>query len=123
MRNRTKCYYFGMRRDLKVQKVRTGSGATAAQIIQYSDNKRIIVKHLGSAHTEEELKALCNKAEAVREQLCLQLSIFFSVALDMGSSSRLHAFKCRDSSKNYSFSIYLTLGPLPKRSIFPALTS
>lgn len=65
-----------MRGDLKVRKIRTSSGATAVQIIQYSDNKRIIVKHMGSAHTEEELRVLCNTAEAERERLCLQPSIF-----------------------------------------------
>ena len=65
-----------MRGDLKVRKVRTGSGAMAVQIIQYADGKRIVVRHLGSARTEDELTALWNKAEREREELCIQPSIF-----------------------------------------------
>lgn len=74
-----------MRGDLKVRKVRTGSGAMAVQIIQYADGKRIVVRHLGSARTEDELTALWKKAEHEREQLCIQPSIFPQTT----SSSRL----------------------------------
>lgn len=65
-----------MRGDLSIRKVRTASGATAVQVIRYSNGKRIIVRHIGSSHTDEELAVLCQKAEIVREQLSLQLSLF-----------------------------------------------
>ena len=65
-----------MRGDLIVRTVRTASGATAVQIIQYANNKRIVVKHIGSAHTDDELAALRSEAERVREQLSPQLSLF-----------------------------------------------
>lgn len=65
-----------MRGNLIIRTVRTASGATAVQIIQYANNKRIVVKHIGSAHTDDELMALRNEAERVREELSPQLSLF-----------------------------------------------
>mgnify|MGYP001597969241 FL=1 len=37
---------------------KTASGATAVQIVKYERRKRIVVKHIGSAHTTDELLAL-----------------------------------------------------------------
>lgn len=65
-----------MRSDLTIRTVRTASGATAVQIIRYENKKRVVVKHVGSAHTEEELKKLYHEAELMREQLCIQPSLF-----------------------------------------------
>src|SRR3990167_3843127 len=68
-----------MRGDLIIRTVRTASDATAVQIIQYTNNKRIVVKHIGSAYTDDELAALRSEAERVREQLSPQLSLFSSI--------------------------------------------
>lgn len=65
-----------MRGDLTIRKVRTASGAIAVQIIRYSQGKRIIVRHIGSSHTDEELAVLCQEAEIQKEQLSLQPSLF-----------------------------------------------
>ncbi len=65
-----------MQGDLTIRTVRTASGATAVQIIRYAYGKRIVVKHIGSAHTDEELAVLYSEAERLREQLCLQPSLF-----------------------------------------------
>jgi hypothetical protein len=64
-----------MRGDLSIRKVRTASGAIAVQVIRYAQGKRIIVRHIGSSHTDEELAVLCQEAEIVREQLSLQPSL------------------------------------------------
>ena len=77
-KNRTKWYFSSMRGDLIIRTVRTTSGATAVQIIQYANNKCIVVKHIGSAHTDDELTALRSEAESVREQLSPQRSLFSS---------------------------------------------
>lgn len=68
-----------MQGGLIIRTVRTASGATAVQIIQYANNKRIVVKHIGSAHTDDELAALHSEAERVREKLSPQLSLFSSL--------------------------------------------
>ena len=65
-----------MRGDLIIRTVRTASGATVVQIIQYANNKCIVVKHVGSAHTEDELAVLRDEAERLREELSPQLSLF-----------------------------------------------
>lgn len=65
-----------MRGSLSIRKVRTASGATAVQVIRYAQGKRIIVRHIGSSHTDEELEVLCQEAEVVREQLSFQPSLF-----------------------------------------------
>lgn len=67
-----------MRGDLSIRKVRTASGAIAVQVIRYSQGKRVIVRHIGSSHTDEELGALWQEAEAVSEQLSRQPT-FFSI--------------------------------------------
>ncbi|MGI6319893.1 MAG: IS1634 family transposase [Bacteroidales bacterium] len=49
---------------MKIRVVNTGSGARAVQVIKYRNNKRFILKHIGSAHTDkevEELKILANE--------------------------------------------------------------
>ena len=43
---------------LRIRTVKTGSGATAVQVIYYLNRKRIIYKHIGSAKTEDELERL-----------------------------------------------------------------
>ena len=68
-----------MRGDLTIRTVTTASGATAVQVIQYANNKRVVVKHIGSAHTDDELIALRSEAERVCEQLTPQLSLFATV--------------------------------------------
>ena len=65
-----------MRGDLTIRKVRTASGAIAVQIIRYSQGKRIIVRHIGSSHTDEELAVLSQEAEIQKKQLSLQPSLF-----------------------------------------------
>lgn len=65
-----------MRGDFTIRKVRTGSRAIAVQIVRYIKRKCIVVRHLGSAKTEDELAVLCQEAENIREQLSAQPSLF-----------------------------------------------
>jgi len=65
-----------MRGDLKIRKIITTSGATAVQIVRYVGRKCVIVRHMGSAKTEQELDILIQEAECRREDLCLQPSLF-----------------------------------------------
>lgn len=68
--------FFGMSGDLTLRKVRTGSGAIAVQVVQYVKRKCVVVRHVGSANTDEELTVLLQEAEIIREQLCAQPSLF-----------------------------------------------
>lgn len=61
---------------MKIRVVKTGSKANAVQIVRYKNNKRIIVHHLGSSHTEEGLKELKVLAQDWIKNYSSQLSIF-----------------------------------------------
>lgn len=45
-----------------VRTTKTASKSTAVQIVRYEHRKKIIVKHIGSAHTREEIEALTQAA-------------------------------------------------------------
>ncbi len=65
-----------MKGDLRIRKVRTASGATAVQVIRYKSGKRTVIRHIGSAHTDDELTALIREGEIACEQLSSQLTFF-----------------------------------------------
>lgn len=65
--------------DLTIRKVRTGSGAIAIQIVRYVKRKCIIVRHIGSCKTNDELAVLLQKAEDLKEELCVQPSFFTKI--------------------------------------------
>lgn len=59
-----------------VRKTKTASGATAIQIVRYKYRKKIIVKHIGSAHTEKDLASLIQVAKDWIEKENRQQSLF-----------------------------------------------
>jgi hypothetical protein len=48
---------------IKIRVVKTASKARTVQVIRYQNNKRIVLQHIGSAHTEEALNDLMILAE------------------------------------------------------------
>jgi len=65
-----------MRGDLTIRKVRTASGATAVQVVRNEGKKRPFIKHIGSAHTEQECELLMAEAKNYAEAHCRQPSLF-----------------------------------------------
>lgn len=61
---------------MKVRIVKTASKAQAVQVVRYQNNKRVVVHHIGSAHTEEALSDLMLLAEEWIKDYTRQLSIF-----------------------------------------------
>ncbi|HEX5155508.1 MAG TPA: hypothetical protein VFW07_28895 [Parafilimonas sp.] len=61
---------------MKIRVVNTASKARAVQIVRYQNNKRSILQHIGSAHTEAELKELMILAEEWIKDYSKQLSVF-----------------------------------------------
>jgi len=61
---------------MKIRIVKTASKAMAVQVVSYRNNKRIILQHIGSAHTEEALNELMTLAEEWIKDQGSQLSIF-----------------------------------------------
>jgi len=61
---------------MKIRIVKTASKAMAVQVVSYRNNKRIILQHIGSAHTEEALNELMTLAEEWIKDQGSQLSSF-----------------------------------------------
>ncbi len=61
---------------LHVRIVRTASNSMAVQVIRYENRKRVIVKHIGSAHTTEELISLKQTAHKWINQTAKQQFLF-----------------------------------------------
>mgnify|MGYP000963986020 FL=1 len=60
----------------KIRVVKTGSGASAVQVIRYQNRKRIVFKHIGSAHNAEELLEIKQLAHKVVEDASRQIALF-----------------------------------------------
>jgi transposase len=61
---------------LRVRKVKTKSGSTAVQVVQYVGHSANVVKHIGSARDETERELLINKAQEWIEKYTLQSNLF-----------------------------------------------
>jgi hypothetical protein len=61
---------------MKIRVVKTASKAQAVQVVRYQNNKRIVLRHIGSAHTGKALSDLMVLAEEWIKDNTSQLSIF-----------------------------------------------
>ncbi len=59
-----------------VRTVKTSSGATAVQIVRYKKGKTIVISHIGSAHTPDNLSALKEEAQKQIEETSEQKNLF-----------------------------------------------
>jgi len=77
---------------LKFREVKTGSGKTAVQVYYLHNRKHVIVKHLGSANTNEELENLKQQAQQFIEDYSSQTTLF--PKLKSGAYSYLDQYEC-----------------------------
>jgi transposase len=77
---------------LKFREVKTGSGKTAVQVYYLHNRKHVIVKHLGSANSSEELDDLKQQAQQFIEDYSNQTSLF--PTLKSGAYSYLEQYEC-----------------------------
>lgn len=77
---------------LKIREVKTGSGKIAVQVYYLHNRKRVIVKHLGSAMTVDELDYLKQLAQQFIDDYSSQSSLFPS--LKSGAYSYLEQYEC-----------------------------
>ncbi|HRO86274.1 MAG TPA: hypothetical protein PK110_15740 [Niabella sp.] len=61
---------------MKIRVVKTASQASAVQVVRYRKGKRIIVQHIGSAHSDAELENLMVVAQEWINDYSKQLSVF-----------------------------------------------
>lgn len=84
---------------MKIRVVKTASNAKAVQVVRYRNNKRIIVQHIGSAHTQENLDELIILAEDWIDQNSSQLSFF----PEENPNNFLHLNYCTFLGVRYNF--------------------
>jgi transposase len=77
---------------LKIREVKTGSGKIAIQVYYLHNRKRVIVKHLGTASTNDELNDLRLQAEQFIGALSNQSSLF--PLSNSGAYSYLEQYEC-----------------------------
>ena len=61
---------------LRIREVKTKVGSRSVQVIRYFDGKRIIVKHVGTGNTDEELVSLKEIARSYIEAISQQTALF-----------------------------------------------
>ena len=91
---------------LSIRTTKTGSGATAVQIVRYEQRKKVIVAHMGSAHTDAELHSLKSAAHSFIERHLKQLRLLSDPSASKNTLIALD--KCRYVGMRYSF-LYTTL--------------
>lgn len=84
---------------MKIRVVTTASKAQAVQIVQYQNNKRTIVQHIGSARSQAELQELIFVAEEWIKDYCKQLSVF----PDESPNKLLHLNHCTFMGVQYRY--------------------
>lgn len=84
---------------MKIRVVTTASKARAVQIVRYQNNKRSILQHIGSAHTDAELQELMVLAEEWIKDYSKQQSIF----PDESPNQLLHLNHCTFIGVQYRY--------------------
>jgi hypothetical protein len=84
---------------MKIRVVRTASKARAVQVVRYQNNRRFIIKHFGSCHTDEQLNETLLVAQQWLNDFAGQLSIF----PDDNPNSILHLNHCTFLGVHYTF--------------------
>ena len=70
---------------LSIRKTKTASGSTSVQIVYYKNRKVVVVKHLGSGSSNEEVELLIRKAKSWIEEKSLQIELFSAESKNEGT--------------------------------------
>lgn len=84
---------------MKIRVVSTASKARAVQVVRYENNRRIMVKHFGSCHSDEQLRDMLMVAEEWLKDHAGQLSIF----TEDNPNALLHLGHCSFIGVHYTF--------------------
>ena len=101
---------------MKIRVVKTASNARAVQAVRYQNNKRIIVRHFGSCHTDEKLNEILLVANEWLKDVSRQISIF----PEDDPNALLHINHCTFLGIHYAF-FYDLIGFIQKEIGFDDL--
>lgn len=102
---------------MKIRVVKTASNAKAVQAVSYQNNKRKVVKHFGSCHTDEQLNELLVFANEWINDFEGQMSIF----PDEDPNTTIHINHCSFLGVHYKF-FYDLVGLIQKEIGFDDLS-
>lgn len=85
---------------MKIRTVKTGSGSIAVQVVEYFKNKRVVLRHIGSAKDDEQLVLLKDKALRWIADNDKQQSLFDN--LDLNLVSNKSDFLKNDTNSSYT---------------------
>ena len=91
-----------------VRTVKTASSSTAVQVIRYRNRKRIVVKHIGSARTQEDLRSLKQTAQKWIDQETKQQYLFPTARKT--TSTLIPIDKLRNLGFRYTFAYEVLMG-------------
>jgi hypothetical protein len=84
---------------MKIRIVKTASKAQAVQVVHYHNNKRVVLKHIGSANTDFQLQDLIHLGQQWIKDYSEQLSFFPDENPNQRNYSGLKLAKfCRETS-------------------------
>lgn len=96
--------------SISIRVTKTASKASAVQVVRYENRRVVIVKHIGSAHNEEDIKKLKEVASVWIKKNSKQLDLFPSLKFGE-KSDQFSLNKCQYLGVGYSF-IYECLNQL-----------
>jgi transposase len=67
---------------LSIRVIKTGSGASAVQVVYYRNRRRVVFKHIGSARNNQELDSLKLVAQDLIKNSFVEIPLFEDVKLD-----------------------------------------
>lgn len=105
-----------------IRKTKTASGASAVQVVEYINRKRIVVAHIGSAKTNEDLKVLWQVALDWIEKTTKQKSLFAQSGIKDSSITLALVSNCEYLGIRYTF-MYEVLYKLLARFKFTSFGS
>lgn len=103
----------------RIRKTKTASGATAIQVAQYTNRRLVVAAHIGSGHTDEELKILRQLASDWIEKATKQKTLFARPTDRPPSLGLALVDKCEYVGIRYGF-VYEVLHKLLARFGFTA---
>ena len=86
-----------------IRTTKTSSKATAVQVVRYDQRKTVVVKHIGSAHNDDELKLFKKAGRDWIKQVTKQIDLFPQEKLSESASKILVVNKSQYLGERYTF--------------------
>ena len=87
---------------LSIRKTKTASGSTSVQIVYYKNRKVVVVKHIGSGSSNQEVELLIRKAKSWIEEKSFQTELFPEELKEEGT---IKNYQFKDLTHHFAYKI------------------